>query len=512
MKKSVKRLIGGLIIGVLSVGSPFAMPAANASWCKPAPTLSSNTFTPKVTYANGATFGYYSLPTGAGTLSNYPTRIGVFKGAISKSKMTTPYSPFGVLPVGNQRVFANSVPNMQTYVNTDFIGPNNMPYSAVVSDGQLVYAPATGSIGDPAHNGTTRVVGWAKESFSEAAGFSITAPLTSPSLSLTVAGINLKKIPANSIVGFTPKNATKSVPRGEYAILVLKNKVATTYLKGTTLRPASGVLFQATGTAVAKLKRLTNGKAAVYKMPSLVKSSLVADTVSPTGYVQIGSEKLKISAVNYVGGNPSGATMYDSHFSTATLETIGSATFATDANNVVQKVSTARGIRVAINTTNYVHVFQVAAAQANLVSQLSVGQKLTIVNRFSSAGHNNLVSASGRGSILLKDGNNVEDCNGTSEEIRPRTVVGWNESGDFWVMTSTMGMSWNDNGYRLGGSTIHQMGEWLKQFGATQAVSVDGGGSTAQFITLNGVVTRQDLPENEWIRDIPVGLVISPNN
>jgi exopolysaccharide biosynthesis protein len=53
------------------------------------------------------------------------------------------------------------------------------------------------------------------------------------------------------------------------------------------------------------------------------------------------------------------------------------------------------------------------------------------------------------------------------------------------------------------------MGEWLKQFGATQAVSVDGGGSTAQFVTINGVVSRQDLPENEWIRDIPVGLAIT---
>jgi hypothetical protein len=240
-----------------------------------------------------------------------------------------------------------------------------------------------------------------------------------------------------------------------------------------------------------------------------VKSAIVADTVASTGYVQIGTDKLKISAVNFVGPNSSGATMYDSHFGTATLETIGSATFATDYNNVVQKISTSRGIRIAINSTNYTHVFQVAAPQAYLVNHLSIGQKLTIVNRFSSAGHNNLVSASGRGSILLKDSNNVEDCNGTSEEIRPRTVIGWNESGDFWVATSTMGISWNDNGYRLGGSTIHQMGEWLKQFGATQAVSVDGGGSTAQFVTLNGVVSRQDLPETEWIRDIPVGLAIT---
>jgi hypothetical protein len=485
------------------------MPAANASWCKPAPTLSSSSFTQKVTYSNGASFGYYSLPTGAGTLSNYPTRIGVFKSQISKSNMTSPFAPFGA--AGNQRTFANSVAGLQTYVNTDFIGSNNMPYSAIVSDGELVYAPATGSIGDPARNGTTRVIGWAKSTYSESAGFSVAAPLTSGALNFSVAGVNLKTLPTNSIVAFTTKNSSKSIPRGQYAILVSKNKVVMTYLKGTTIRPTFGTLFQATGTAVLQLKRLTNGKSAVYKMPPLTKSALVADTVAPTGYVQIGTEKLKISAVNFVGGNPSGATMYDKNFGSATLETIGAATFAVDDTGVVQKISSGRGIRIAVNASTYTRVFEVASSQAYLVGRLAVGQKLTIVNRFSSANHNNLVSASGRGSILLKDGENVEDCNGTSEEIRPRTVIGWNESGQFWVATSTMGMSWSDNGYRLGGSTIHQMGEWLKQFGATQAVSVDGGGSTAQFVTINGAVTRQDLPENEWIRDIPVGLAITAN-
>ncbi len=509
MKTSIRRLIGALVIGALSLGSQFAMPAANASWCKPAPTLSSSTFTQKVTYSNGANFGYYSLPTGAGTLSNYQTRIGVYKGEISKSNMTSVYARFGLL--GNQRTFANSVPNLQTYVNTDFIGANNMPYSAVISGGALVYAPATGSIGDPARNGTTRVLGWAKTSFSESAGFSMPAPLTSGALNFSVSGVNLKSIPVNSIVAYTSNNSTKAIPRGQYAILVSKNKVVATYLKGTTIRPTFGTLFQATGLAVANLKRLTNGKQATYKMPPLTKSSLVADTVSPTGYVQIGNEKLKITAVNFVGGNSSGATMYDSNFGTATLETIGAATFAVDNNGVVQKVSSSRGIRIAVNSTIYTHVFQVSSPQSYLVARLTVGQKLTVLNRYSSANHNTLVSASGRGSILLKDGQNVEDCNGTSEEIRPRTVIGWNEAGQFWVATSTMGISWSDNLYRLGGSTIHQMGVWLKQFGATQAVSVDGGGSTAQFVTINGVVSRQDLPENEWIRDIPVGLAITAN-
>ena len=73
-------------------------------------------------------------------------------------------------------------------------------------------------------------------------------------------------------------------------------------------------------------------------------------------------------------------------------------------------------------------------------------------------------------------------------------------------------MSYNDGGYRLGGSTIHQMGDWLKQLGATEAVSFDGGGSTAQFIAPGGSVSRIDLPESEWIRNIPVGIAFGATN
>ena len=508
MKKSIKRLVGGLIAGALTIGSPFAMPAANAAWCKPAPNLSQFTYTPKVTYSNGGTFGYYTLPTGAGNMSNYQTRISVYKGDLSKSKMTMTFSKFGT--TGNQRVFADSVPNLSTYVNTDFIGPNDMPYSAIISDGELVYSPAIGSIGDPQRNGSTRVLGWAKETFSESAGFALPAPLTSGANSATVVGVNLKTIPANSIVAYTPKSASKSIPRGAFAILVNKGRVTMTYLKGINIRPSVGTLFQASGTAVAKLKKFGNGKPASYKFPSLVKTALVADTVSSNGYVLIGKEKLKISAVNYVGSNATGATMYDKNFGSATLSTIGAATFSVDASGVVQKTSSTRGIRIGVSSTN-VRVFQVSAAQKYLVARIAVGDKLTVVNHFSSANHRNLIDAGGRGSLLLTNSENVEDCVGTSEEIRPRTVIGWNESGQFWVATSTMGRSWNDNYYRLGGSTIHQMGEWLKQLGATQSVSFDGGGSTAQFITLNGVVSRQDLPEDEWIRDVPVGMAFSPN-
>ncbi len=505
IKKAFRALVGVAVAATLFVGNPLTAPAAFAAFCKFAPTLANSaTYTPKVTYPTGATFGYYSMPTGVGTGSNYPTRITVFKGQVAKYNMSTPHAPLGL--TGNQRTFANSIPNLATYVNTDFIGSNNMPYSAIITGGRMIYAPAPHSTGDPAGNDSTRVIGWARQTFSESAGFAVAAPLKSGTINLSVSGVNLKSIPANSIVAFTAKDSTKTIPRGAYAILVSKNKVVISYLKGTNIRPTLGTLFQASGTMVARLKKLTKGKAAVYSMPPLTKASLVADTVAPTGYIGVGNQRILIKAINFQGDNNSGATLYDSNF--GGVQTVGAATFQTDSTGKVLTVSPSRGVRITINPGRY--IFQVARDQSNLVSSIQVGQTLKIVDRFSSVGKNKILEASGRGSLLITDGVNVEDCVGASEDIRPRTVIGWNASGDFWVATSTMGQHWDDGLYRLGGSTIHQMGEWLKELGATQAVSVDGGGSTAHFVTINGVVTRQDLPENEWIRDIPVGMAFSP--
>ena len=504
MKKFVRGLLTVAIVATAVSGSP-ATPQASAAWCKAAPSLSSNaTLTHVTTYSTGATFDYYTLPPGI-TTSNYPTRLSVFKGDLNDYQMSNPHSLFG--QTGNQRVFANSVPRLATYVNTDFIGVNNMPYSAVISGGKMIYSPAAGSIG--VNGGSTRVLGWGRWAVPEADGIAKVSNLSNSSATVAVAGVNLRAIPSSSVIAYTAKYPTATTPRGAYAILVSGGRVTRAFPRGTASRPASGsIVFQAVGAGVGRLKRFLVGRPAKYTVPTSMQNHLVAETVAPTGYVRIGSTNLPIKAINFEGANPSGANVYDSNF--GGTQTVGAATFLTDLNGVVTAASPSRGVRYTLSSSRM--VFQVASDFAYLVSSLKVGQKLTVVNRYSTAGHNNITEASGRGSLLLVDGNNVEKCSGTVEDIRPRTAIGWNEKGAFWVATTTMGQSWNDGGYRLGGSTVHQLGDWLKSMGATQAVSFDGGGSTTQFITLNGAVSRQDLPENEWIRDIPVGMAFSPMN
>ena len=504
---SMKKLFGGIIIGTLILGSSAAAPGASAAnFCKMARSINSEaSYELQATYPDGGKQGIYSF-TPSTFSDNYPSHVTVFSGDLSKYQMTPTVAPLGQL--GSQRGFAQSVSGAETYINTDFIGAYNMPYSAIIRDGRMIYAPAVGSIGDPARNGSTRVLAVTKQVFSESTGFISIAPLKSGSLSVNVLGVNFKTMPTNGIVAFTPKNSSKTLPRGKFAILVYRGKVTKTYLMGTNVRPTSGVLFQATGSMVAQLKKFTNNKVASYTMPALTKSSMVADTVAPTGYVAFGTNKIRIRAINYQGVNSYGATLYDSNF--GGTQTLGAASFQTDTKGKVLAVSPNRGYRFAIAPGKY--TFQVSSQQASMVSALKVGLNVSVVERFSSAGKNTITDASGRGSLLLTNGVNVEDCVGVSEYVRPRTVIGWNESGKFWVMTATMGIHYNDNGYRLGGATIHQAGEWLKELGATQAVSFDGGGSTDQYGLVNGSIARLALPENEWVRDVPVGLVFSPKN
>jgi ABC-type Fe3+ transport system substrate-binding protein len=88
--------------------------------------------------------------------------------------------------------------------------------------------------------------------------------------------------------------------------------------------------------------------------------------------------------------------------------------------------------------------------------------------------------------------------------------MGWNENGDVWFANTTMGVRNSAdvfNRFRLGGSSVHQLATWLKEVGATQAVMLDGGGSTTMYrLTETGSYKRVELPASEWVRVVPQGL------
>lgn len=114
----------------------------------------------------------------------------------------------------------------------------------------------------------------------------------------------------------------------------------------------------------------------------------------------------------------------------------------------------------------------------------------------------------GRGAVLVRDGDVVANCQG---EDRPRTAVGWDDEGHVWLMTAQGGTApAATNGARLGGTTNFQMARWLHALGATEAASLDGGGSTDLVVRTANGVHRADLPDGSFARRVSNALMLVP--
>lgn len=114
----------------------------------------------------------------------------------------------------------------------------------------------------------------------------------------------------------------------------------------------------------------------------------------------------------------------------------------------------------------------------------------------------------GRGALLLRDGQVITDCAG---DDRPRTAIGWDEQGRTWIITAQEGDSIDViGGARMGGTTNFQMARWLHQLGATDGVTLDGGGSTDLEVRTAAGLHRADLPDDAFARLVPNGLIVVP--
>jgi len=157
-------------------------------------------------------------------------------------------------------------------------------------------------------------------------------------------------------------------------------------------------------------------------------------------------------------------------------------------------------------------VLQVGTRSAEAVRKLKVGAKLNIANTYKIKKDLPLYSAFGNRDNLIINSVVTAHCWPSYEDIRPRNAMGWNENGDVWFANTTMGVRNSAdvfNRFRLGGSTVHQLAKWLKEMGATQAIMLDGGGSTTMLVqTPAADYKRVDLPPSEWVRAVPQGVTM----
>lgn len=500
MTKIRSRLIAALGASALVFSAAVAQPSVAATQnCLQAPNLR-DAATSTQNLVNGVVLTQSTFEPGVANNSPYNSKFTIAAGSLSKVDFKVSTAKVG--EYGRQSDLADVVKAI-AYVNTDYYNEGNrLPYSAMIVDGKLIYAPR-----EP-----TNVVGISTSPFDAKNPYSGVANFKSGTLSFNVSGVNQPTLAGSSAAAaYTPVSAVTNLPENSAAVMLVNNVVSKLYPTGATVKPKAGILIIAKGTPAARIKKLTLGQRVTFKLPAApaLVTEMVADRVWAYGKVKSKTKALTIRAVNSetIGA---GVTLYEGHYTKSRQTTPGSFTLVLDSTSRVIKKYWG-GSAVVVPTGGM--VLQLGSDGEALYRDAITWSTVTVENEYKSLSAKKLTSASGRGNKVLDLGTNIEVCDDRSEQIRPRTAIAWNNAtGKIWLATTSSGVNMNDWGFRQGGSTIHQLGDVLKGLGATDAVTVDGGGSTTFLAKLAGSYKRFDVPDSAWIREIPIGAALVPKS
>ncbi|MEY4450948.1 MAG: hypothetical protein RLZZ380_69 [Actinomycetota bacterium] len=446
----------------------------------------------------GGTLTRYSFGAGQGNSSPYESRFTVAKANLNYTTLEPTTAPY--LRDRSQISLAQGV-NALVHVNGDFFDfSSRMPYSAIGRGSQLSYAP----------QGRSKVLGLRTVAASSKTGILANARVKSGSKTFTISGLNLSVLTGSRVIAYNSAYSSSILPAATSSILVVNGKITKVYSSGTRTRPKSGYVFSAVGSMAASLRALKVGATFAYKAPAGRIVALSRDYVTSSGTISnsVGKALATISGVNLWSSNyATGMVLFDDKYDATPPR--GAGTVVIGSNSVVTKVYSS-GSSQSIPSGGL--VLQFYGSVASKVSGFSVGSKVNVNRSFTASSGSSYNNVFGIGATLISNGTLVAPCTGNSDTVRPRTAVGWDDKGNVYLATTTMGRDWADGGqggYRVGGSTVHQMADWLKDVGATNAVSLDGGGSTTMFAKLAGNYRRVDLPDGVWVRWIPTGVALT---
>ncbi len=497
MLKITKRAFaaGASALLLISATSMPVAAAQGAFGCELAPQLSSAQQSITQKLPSGVDFKTYTFSPGVANGSFFYSKVAVAHANMSKVNLVETSAAIG--KATSQLALASKVGAI-AYVNTDYFNEGNgLPYSAIIKNGLPIYAPP----------GLSKVVGTIPVSYNLATGFPTSAQFTISASRFVLNGVNLSSVPTNSAVVYTSAFASKQLPVSSAALLIKSGKVAAIYRGWTKAKPRSGALLVATGTVATRFLKFKVGYSTTFRVPSVPAPStqLKAALVRANGSAVSGASSLPIVSINsdLVSGL-SGIRLYDGNFTTSRGTAHGNYTVTLNSLGVVQaRYKPGRDVMVPAGG----QVLQLDNDSLAFYNSAAAGTKVSVSNTFAASHGYKFLEASGSGSQVLQNGTNIQDCSAAHEQIRPRTAIGWNDAtGDTWLITTSSGQDLNDFGFRMGGSTIHQVFDWLKMLGATDAVTVDGGGSTTMFIQDGSGLKRQDIPDSAWLRDIIVGM------
>lgn len=484
---------------VLVAAGLFAPDSAMAASCLSAIDLNRGTVS-SFSLESGAQLKTFSFSPGVANGSMIATKISVIEGNLKDHalQITRPSIGEGQL----QDELAQKVSAIG-YINTDYFDESKwLNHSAVIQNGELIYAPPF----------ETTVVGTTSVTYKIETGYPASTSFWLHTGKYSITGVNLKTLPASgTVAAYTSKFSGAQLPSNRGGVLIRSSKIVKVYPKPIKSKPTSGVLLITNSQTFTRLAKLKIGQRSTFVLPPVAQGfvQLKAAKVRSAGTVKVGNQTLPIIGVNtdtYGGAYSYGARLYDSNFTTYRPTVRGAYSLALSADGRV--LARSRTVSHYISS-NAAYVLQLGLDGSAFYNAALVGSTVSIDKKFETSSGAKFINAVGTGGQKLKSGINIQDCYGSHEQIRPRTGLGWNTTtGKVWMITTSSGQNLNDYGFRMGGSTIHQMFDWLKQLGATDGAVFDGGGTTTMYARIAGNHRRIDIPDAAWLREVPTGLAL----
>jgi exopolysaccharide biosynthesis protein len=253
-----------------------------------------------------------------------------------------------------------------------------------------------------------------------------------------------------------------------------------------------GHLYKATSSPTAVVATLTNGHSAY-------------STLAVAGSVASSGRSWKVVGLNHQSVSSYGVSVYTPGWGPQSRP-LGYVDVVVQNGKVVAKrTGSYRGKPVAAGTV----VLTANGTPGSQLSALPVGAAVSM-SWHPVLGRSDIRSAIGSGGRRIYNGTVWPECDARSEELRPRSAIGWTQAGDLIVMTVSGRAS--NNGTRWGGATAHQVGDYMKKLGAYEAISLDGGTSTTMVVryAVSGTVYRVDRSASDYERPVPNVIEIEP--
>ena len=175
---------------------------------------------------------------------------------------------------------------------------------------------------------------------------------------------------------------------------------------------------------------------------------------------------------------------------------------------VAHRVPFGRGLRWGSGRAGQGDVLLSASgAAATVLRRLTPGARVSVRYAARAASGVLVRDAVGSGAALLRGGHVLAPCSGTGARSRPRTMVAWDAARRrVWLLVVTG--SGPGSAVSRYGATYRQIAQVARALGASDAVMLDGGGSSTMAVRTGRRVARVDAPAGAPQRPVPDAVVL----